>query len=181
MDAQLRGHFRGRFAAVEPQLNGLAFEGSIELPSGLLGLDHRFTHTRLVALCLFCLCSPDRRSPTWIVNALMISCIRWECQGFKGPPRRWVVEHTFGGLFKSRQLCRDYEVRLDRWEAADSGLNDSDHDRAPGSYVRAFSKHALTHFWPQPLHSSRDIYFSPEAFDPQSQKRLSAISVTTIY
>ena len=56
MDAQLRGHFRGRFAAVEPQLNGLAFEGFIELLSGLLGLDHRFTHTRLLALCLFCTC-----------------------------------------------------------------------------------------------------------------------------
>jgi hypothetical protein len=53
MDAQLRGHFRGRFAAVEPKLNGLAFEDFIELPSRLLGLDHRFTHTRLMALCLF--------------------------------------------------------------------------------------------------------------------------------
>jgi hypothetical protein len=56
MDAQFRSHFRGRFAAVEPQLNGLAFEGFIELLSGLLGLDHRFTHTRLLALCLFCTC-----------------------------------------------------------------------------------------------------------------------------
>src|SRR5271169_5676662 len=63
MDAQLRGHFRGRFAAVEPQLNGLAFEGFIELLSGLLGLDHRFTHTRLMALCLFYLCPSNRRSP----------------------------------------------------------------------------------------------------------------------
>jgi hypothetical protein len=26
-------------------------------------LDHRFTHTRLVALCLFYLCPPNRRSP----------------------------------------------------------------------------------------------------------------------
>jgi len=34
----------------------LAFEGFIELLSGLLGLDHRFTHTRLLALCLFCTC-----------------------------------------------------------------------------------------------------------------------------
>jgi hypothetical protein len=63
MDAQLRGHFRGRFAAVEPQLNGLAFEGFVELLSGMLGLDHRFTHTRLVALCLFYLCPSNRRSP----------------------------------------------------------------------------------------------------------------------
>jgi len=34
----------------------LAFEGLIELLSGLLGLNHRVTHTRLVALCLFCTC-----------------------------------------------------------------------------------------------------------------------------
>src|ERR1022692_4256948 len=64
MDAQLRGHFRDRFAAIEPQLNSMAFEGFIELLSGLLGLDHRFTHTRLVALCLSYLCPSNRRSPT---------------------------------------------------------------------------------------------------------------------
>ena len=46
MDAQLRGHFRGRSTAGAPKLNGLAFEGFIELLSRLLGLDHRFTHTR---------------------------------------------------------------------------------------------------------------------------------------
>lgn len=34
-------------------------------------------------------------------------------KGFKVLPRRWVVERTFGWLFKSRRLCRDYEVRLD--------------------------------------------------------------------
>src|ERR1035441_9633206 len=41
----------------------MAFEGFIELLSGLLGLDHRFTHTRLVALCLSYLCPSNRRSP----------------------------------------------------------------------------------------------------------------------
>ena len=34
-------------------------------------------------------------------------------KGFKVLPRRWVVERTFGWLFKSRRLCRDYEVHLD--------------------------------------------------------------------
>jgi len=34
-------------------------------------------------------------------------------KGFKVLPRRWVVERTFGWLFKSRRLCRDYEVRPD--------------------------------------------------------------------
>lgn len=34
-------------------------------------------------------------------------------KGFKVLPRRWVVERTFGWLYKSRRLCRDYEVRLD--------------------------------------------------------------------
>lgn len=36
-----------------------------------------------------------------------------DVRGFKVLPRRWVVERTFGWLFKSRRLCRDYEVRLD--------------------------------------------------------------------
>jgi putative transposase len=34
-------------------------------------------------------------------------------QGFKVLPKRWIVERTFGWFFKSRRLCRDYEVRLD--------------------------------------------------------------------
>jgi len=38
-------------------------------------------------------------------------------KGFKVLPRRWVVERTFGWLFKSRRLYRDYEVRLDHSEA----------------------------------------------------------------
>src|SRR5438128_1285859 len=37
--------------------------------------------------------------------------------GFKVLPKRWIVERTFGWLFKSRRLCRDYEVRLDHSEA----------------------------------------------------------------
>jgi putative transposase len=40
-----------------------------------------------------------------------------DLKGFKVLPRRWVVERTFGWLFKSRRLCRDYEVRLDHSEA----------------------------------------------------------------
>jgi putative transposase len=37
-------------------------------------------------------------------------------KGFKVLPRRWVVERTFGWFYKSRRLCRDYEVRLDHSE-----------------------------------------------------------------
>jgi putative transposase len=40
-----------------------------------------------------------------------------DVKGFKVLPRRWVVERTFGWFFKSRRLCRDYEVRLDHSEA----------------------------------------------------------------
>jgi transposase len=40
-----------------------------------------------------------------------------DLKGFKLLPRRWVVERTFGWLFKSRRLCRDYEVCLDHSEA----------------------------------------------------------------
>jgi putative transposase len=38
-------------------------------------------------------------------------------QGFKVLPKRWIIERTFAWLFKSRRLCRDYEVRLDHSEA----------------------------------------------------------------
>jgi len=34
-------------------------------------------------------------------------------KGFKVLPRRWIVERTFGWFYKSRRLCRDYEVRVD--------------------------------------------------------------------
>ena len=38
-------------------------------------------------------------------------------KGFQVLPKRWLVERTFGWLFISRRLCRDYEVRLDHSEA----------------------------------------------------------------
>ncbi len=40
-----------------------------------------------------------------------------QTKGFKVLPKRWIVERTFGWLYKSRRLCRDYEVRLDHSEA----------------------------------------------------------------
>jgi transposase len=38
-------------------------------------------------------------------------------KGFHILPKRWIVERTFGWLYKHRRLCRDYEVRLDHSEA----------------------------------------------------------------
>jgi putative transposase len=38
-------------------------------------------------------------------------------KGFKVLPKRWIVERTFGWFFKSRRLCRDYEVRIDHSQA----------------------------------------------------------------
>ena len=38
-------------------------------------------------------------------------------KGFQVLPKRWIVERTFGWFFKSRRLCRDYEVRTDHSEA----------------------------------------------------------------
>lgn len=38
-------------------------------------------------------------------------------KGFKVLPKRWIVERTFAWLYKSRRLCRDYEVRVDHSEA----------------------------------------------------------------
>ena len=52
MNAQLRGHFRGRFATAQPQLHSVLLEYLIELLSGLFGLGHRFNHTRLFVLRL---------------------------------------------------------------------------------------------------------------------------------
>ena len=40
-----------------------------------------------------------------------------QSRGFKVLPKRWIVERTFAWLYKSRRLCRDYEVRLDHSEA----------------------------------------------------------------
>jgi putative transposase len=40
-----------------------------------------------------------------------------QVKGFQILPKRWIVERTFGWLYKSRRLCRDYEVRLDHSEA----------------------------------------------------------------
>src|SRR6266699_2014126 len=38
-------------------------------------------------------------------------------KGFKVLPKRWIVERTFSWLYKSRRLCRDYEVRFDHSES----------------------------------------------------------------
>jgi putative transposase len=38
-------------------------------------------------------------------------------KGFRVLPKRWIIERTFGWLYKSRRLCRDYEVRPDHSEA----------------------------------------------------------------
>ena len=38
-------------------------------------------------------------------------------KGFQVLPKRCIVERTFGWLYKSRRLCRDYEVRVDHSEA----------------------------------------------------------------
>ena len=38
-------------------------------------------------------------------------------KGFEVLPRRWVVEHTFGRMTRSRCLVRDYEERIDLSEA----------------------------------------------------------------
>lgn len=56
----------------------------------------------------------------WVKNLRPYGKLRLEIvrrcddvKGFKVLPRRWVVERTFGWFYKSRRLCRDYEVRID--------------------------------------------------------------------
>ena len=34
-------------------------------------------------------------------------------KGFEVPPRRWVIERTFGWVTRWRRLVRDYEKRID--------------------------------------------------------------------
>src|ERR1035441_1289651 len=48
MKAQLRGHFRGRPAAIEPQLHSVLLERSIKLLTDLLRFDHRLIHSLIV-------------------------------------------------------------------------------------------------------------------------------------
>jgi len=38
-------------------------------------------------------------------------------EGFKVLPRRWVVERTFAWMTRRRRLVRDYEARIDVFEA----------------------------------------------------------------
>jgi len=60
----------------------------------------------------------------WVKNLRPFGKLRLEIvrrcdrlKGFRVLPRRWIVERTFGWFFKSRRLCRDYEVRPDHIEA----------------------------------------------------------------
>jgi putative transposase len=48
---------------------------------------------------------------------LHLEIVRRTGKGFRVLPKRWIVERTFAWLYKSRRLCRDYEVRLDHSEA----------------------------------------------------------------
>jgi len=53
MKAPLRGHFRGRPAAAEPQLHSVLLERSIKLLTDLLRFDHRLIHSLTFSHCLF--------------------------------------------------------------------------------------------------------------------------------
>jgi hypothetical protein len=69
MNPQLRGHFRGRFTAVEPEINSVLFEGLVELLLGLLGLDHKCIHNCFISLCLSLPVSDFSRRPSWPIGA----------------------------------------------------------------------------------------------------------------
>ena len=40
---------------------------------------------------------------------VVVEVVKRNCRGFKVPPKRWVVERTFGWLSRQRRLSRDYE------------------------------------------------------------------------
>lgn len=48
---------------------------------------------------------------------LRLEIVRRSERGFKVLPKRWIVERTFAWFYKSRRLCRDYEIRLEHSEA----------------------------------------------------------------
>src|SRR5208282_639399 len=56
--------FRGRFAAVEPELNSVLFKGLVKLLPGVLGLDHRCIHNCFVFQCLSLPVSVFSRRPS---------------------------------------------------------------------------------------------------------------------
>jgi hypothetical protein len=64
MNAQFRGHFRGRFAAVEPELNRVLFEGLVKPLPSLLGFNHWCIHTGIIFRCLSLPVSVFSRRPS---------------------------------------------------------------------------------------------------------------------
>ena len=65
MNPQLRGHFRGRLAAAEPELHGMLLKGLVKLLSDVLGLVHRCIHSCFVHICLALPVSDFSRRPTY--------------------------------------------------------------------------------------------------------------------
>jgi transposase len=58
------------------------------------------------------------RLVTWATNKthITLEIIRWEARakGFEVLPRRWVVERTFGWIFKNRRYCSYIRPALDK-------------------------------------------------------------------
>jgi transposase InsO family protein len=74
MNPQLCGHFRGRFAAVEPEPNRVLFKGHVKLLSGPLGENHGCIHTGIIFHCLSLPVSVfSRRPKVWLGDITYIA------------------------------------------------------------------------------------------------------------
>ncbi len=72
MNPQLRGHFRGRLAAAEPELHGMLLKGLVKLLSDVLGLVHRCIHSCFVHICLALPVSDFSRRPKSLIFAKIL-------------------------------------------------------------------------------------------------------------
>ena len=71
MKTQLRGHFRGRPAAVELQRHSVLLERSIKLLTDRLRFDHRLIHSLTFSRCLFLPVSAKSPQPQLTLRFVM--------------------------------------------------------------------------------------------------------------
>ena len=96
MNPQLRGHFRGRLAAAEPELHGMLLKGLVKLLSDVLGLVHRCIHSCFVHICLALPVSDFSRRPTVLLGVVVAVALLAGCSN--GKDRQAAMKRQFATL-----------------------------------------------------------------------------------
>jgi len=115
------GVFRGRFAAVEPELNSMLFKGLVKLLSGLHGFNHWRVHTGNFFHCLALPVSAFSRSPTvQIISHPAFrndskSFLRETMHGGQSKRRNEVTYLTKCGWYFLPQPCGRNRDRMKSW------------------------------------------------------------------